>query len=473
MQSIMSETLFPANPVLLVDDEQQTLNSLKQALLIEGINNIIAFQDSREVLPFLAGREAELMLLDLTMPGVSGEDILQALSRDFPAVPVIILTGAHDVETAVRCLKLGAFDYQLKPVERGRLIASVRHALSLRELRRENNLLRQRIFPVQLENPEVFASIVTNNENMFAVFQYCETIAVTSLPVLITGETGTGKELLAQAIHRLSGRSGQFVPVNAAGLDDTVFSDTLFGHRKGAFTGAHETRQGLIELASGGSLFLDEIGDLSPQSQIKLLRLLQDRRYFPLGSDTYRETNARILTATNLDIQALQKSGSFRRDLFFRLSYHHIHLPPLRERLDDLPLLCEHFFEKASRELGKKPPEKEILLSLLADYEFPGNIRELESIVMDFVSRGNCDGLNGLLQKKAAALADKGWRQSSRSASSETPKLIFIPGHLPTLQQANNLLIEEALRRTGQNQSLAARMLGISRQKVMRYLKKR
>lgn len=470
----MSEELYPLHHVLLVDDEQQAINSLTQTLLADGINNTISCLDGRDVIPLVAGREIELVLLDLTMPNITGEELLEVLVRDFPDLPVIVITGIQEIDTAVRCLKTGAFDYLVKPVERGRLIASMRHALDLRRLKRENSLLKERMFPGRLEHPEAFTRIVTNNSTMHAVFQCCEAFAPSMLPVLITGETGVGKELIARALHSLSGRQGQFVPVNIAGLDDNVFSDTLFGHRKGAFTGADETRQGLTARASGGTLFLDEIGDLSPASQVKLLRLLQEHEYFPLGSDVPKEANVRVLAATNRDVHDLQQAGgSFRRDLFYRLCTHHIHIPPLRERMDDLPLLFEHFLDETSRTLNKSMPKQyDVLLAGLSAYDFPGNIRELQSIIYNAVSSQSFELPARLAGIKGNPAGPAGRKPFARQDISKKIDSIFFTGNLPTLESAGTLLVEEALRRSGGNQTLAAKMIGISRQTLIRYLKK-
>jgi DNA-binding NtrC family response regulator len=299
----------------MVDDEAQALDSFETVLLFTSINNIIRCQDSRNVMPLLSRQEIEVMLLDLSMPHITGEELLSLVTRDFPEVPVIIITGSNDVETAVACMKSGAFDYMVKPVEKSRLISGVKRAIEIRELQRENRLLRAHVLTDQLEHPEAFSEIVTNSGTMRSIFQYIEAISNSPQPVLITGETGVGKELVAKAIHTLSNRKGNFVPVNVAGLDDNVFADTLFGHKKGAFTGADQPRSGLIEQASGGTLFLDEIGDISLTSQVKLLRLLQDGEFLPIGSDIVKHSDARVVVATNQNLQTLQESGKFRKDL--------------------------------------------------------------------------------------------------------------------------------------------------------------
>jgi len=467
---------YPSLPVLLVDDEAEALQSFEITLRSGGINNCLSCQKSEEVLPLLAEREIEVLLLDLWMPQVSGEEILSEVSRHYPELPVIIVTGVNEVEMAVRCMKSGVFDYLVKPVERNRLVTVVRRAIELRDLRRENSMLKDRVLSGKLEHPEAFAEIVTGNEAMLSLFRYAEAIAVTSQPVLITGETGVGKELIARAIHRLSRLSGEFVPVDVAGLDDMVFSDTLFGHRKGAFTGAEGTRAGLVEKAGGGTLFLDEIGDLSAGLQVKLLRLLQEREYRPLGSDVAKRTDARVIVATNRDVQRLMHDGAFRKDLYYRLCTHHIHIPPLKERSGDVSLLLDHFLEEAAGELGrKKPTPPKELDTLLGTYSFPGNVRELRSMVFDAVSSHRAGMLSmgafkqAIDQQAAVARGGAGGPDSSLSVDGEGA--VVFAEQLPTLKEAETLLIDEALRRAQGNQAIAARMLGITRQALNRRLR--
>jgi DNA-binding NtrC family response regulator len=314
--------------------------------------------------------------------------------------------------------------------------------------------------------------MVTQSPVMRSIFQYIESISISPQPILITGETGVGKELVANAIHKLSQRKGAFVPVNVAGLDDNIFGDTLFGHRKGAFTGADQARSGLVEQASGGTLFLDEIGDLSPASQVKLLRLLQDGEYFPLGSDVGKRSDARAVVATNQDIQALQESGKFRKDLYYRLCAHHIHIPPLRERREDLPALLDHFLEKASETLGKKkptPPRE--LLTLLSTYRFPGNIRELQSLVLDAVSGHRTGKLSMEVFKSYIRQKQPTLDIDSKHLLQVENLMVSFSDPLPTLKQTEQLLISEAMKRAGGNQAIAARLLGITRQALNKRLK--
>jgi len=263
--------------VLLVDDEEHILNTSRLRLKASGISNVITLQDSREVMPLLASQRITAIVLDLHMPHLSGQELLVQIVRAHPGTPVILMTADDDIQTVVSCMKAGAFDYLTKPVESNQLVSRVQKALQHAEMANEVNQLKQRLLTDNLEHPEAFADIITGNKSMRSLFQYVEVVAKTRQPIIITGETGVGKELIARAIHTLSGCRGNYIAVNVAGLDDNMFTDTLFGHRKGAFTGADQNREGLIEKASGGTLFLDEIGDLNETSQVKLLRLLQEQ----------------------------------------------------------------------------------------------------------------------------------------------------------------------------------------------------
>jgi len=462
----------PPRPILIVDDEANILLAVDTTLQMSGLNNTITCQDSRRVMDVLADTPIETILLDLNMPNVDGHRLLDDVRRDYPDIPVIIVTGAVDVDTAVRCIKAGAFDYIVKPVEPERLLTAVHRAIAFQQLQRENRSLRHHLLGDGLEHPEVFTAIITRNKKMLAIFQYVEAIAATSQPVLIRGETGVGKELIAQTIHQLSGLKGRFVAVNIAGLDDTVFSDTLFGHVKGAFTGAESPRGGLIEQADGGTLFLDEIGDLAPASQVKLLRLLQEGEYFALGSDAARPANARIIAATNQRLAELLDLGRFRKDLNYRLQTHRIYIPPLRERLDDIPLLLDHFVADAAERLGKpKPTVPQELIPLLASHEFPGNVRELESMIFDAVSRHRSGGLS--LDSFRVHIRRDGLPRSPSPTHEPAydDRAVIFPSNLPTIREATEMLIREALNRCGGNQSKAAKLLGVSQQALSKRLK--
>ncbi|PIE31296.1 two-component system response regulator [candidate division KSB3 bacterium] len=455
----------PPFPILLVDDEIHALQGYKIHLLGEGIRNVLCCQHGQKAVDILASQDVSVMLLDLRMPGLSGEEVLDIASERHPHIPVIVLTAVNDVETAVRCMKAGAFDYLTKPIAQTRLITTIKRALEFRELRRENTLLKQHVLDGELKHPDAFFDMITQNEQMRSLFRYMESIAGTAQPVLITGETGTGKELIARAIHRLSACQGELVTINVAGLDDTAFSDSLFGHTCGAFTGADRERPGLLQQAAGGTILLDEIGDLVLQSQIKLLRLLQEREYYPLGADRPKRTDARVVAATNCNLPDLQQSGAFRQDLYYRLMLHHVHIPPLRERREDIPLLVQHFLEKTAEALDKAiptpPPE---LFQLLAVYNFPGNIRELEAMVFDAVSRHekgilSLSSFQHVIQHhEPLSLPD------TMPEELDITQLYHSLQRLPSLKEAEEVLMREALERSDGNHRLAAMLLGITRQ---------
>lgn len=469
----MSQKEYPLFPVLLIDDEPKILDNFVTALLTGNITNVIRCQDSRDVKYVLSQQDIEVILLDLMMPNLSGKELLSIIIQEFPEIPVIIITGSSEVETAVSCMKIGAFDYMVKPVEKSKLISVVKRAIQIRELQRENRLLKDRFLSDQVKRPDAFSEIITRNKAMQSIFQYVEAISISQQPLLITGETGTGKELIAKAAHTLSNRPGNFVAVNIAGLDENVFSDTLFGHRKGAFTGADKPRGGMIEQASEGTLFLDEIGDLNNNLQVKILRLLNNGEYYPLGSDVAKQSDARIVVATNQDIHVMQESGSFRKDLYYRLLAHHVHLPPLRDRKDDLPILLAHFLEKASKALDvKQPTTPKELDTLLGAYLFPGNIRELGSMIFDAVSLHESGQLS--LQSIKAHIQTQQYELEPdlKQDQEEDHSLITFHDQLPTLKQAEQRLISEALCRANGNQSIAAIMLGISRQALNQRIKR-
>ena len=456
--------------VLLVDDEQAALDTFELVLRAEGVEGVATLNDSREVLPFLAGQRVVLVVLDLSMPHMSGHELLLKIREEYPDIPVIISTAANDIETAVQCMQNGAVDYLVKPVEKGRFIATVRKSLKFQELRSEAANLTEALLNDRLKRPEVFSSIITRNNKMIDIFRYIEAIACSQHAVLITGETGVGKELIAKALHTASGRKGEFVAINAAGLDDLMFSDALFGHERGAFTGADSRREGMIAQAANGTLFLDEMGDLSEASQVKLLRLLQERTYYPLGSDVPKRSLARIVTATNKDMKQLAYMNKIRKDLYYRLCGHHIQVPALRERREDLPLLVDIFLEDAAAALNKKkptpPPE---LVRFLTIYPFPGNIRELQGMVFDAVARHTSGVLSlGVFKEIIGSLRPltPGPAQGLRQASD--PGLF--PANFPTLKQVGESYVREALRLSGGNKSTAASILGISRQALYKKL---
>ena len=465
----MTTTPYPAFPVLLVDDEVAWLRSLKLTLQrAAGVTNVLLCEDGREALDLVSRHGVGLVLLDLTMPHLSGEEILARLAAEHPHVAVIVISGLNQVDSAVRCVKGGAFDYFVKTAEEDRIVAGVVRAIRMLELQGESRNVAAHLLSGKLQHPDAFAGIVTRSRAMQTIFAYVEAVARSTQPLLITGESGTGKELVAVAAHALSGRSGSLVTVNVAGLDDAVFADTLFGHVRGAFTGADQPRRGMIEEAAGGTLFLDEIGDLSIASQVKLLRLSQEGEYFPLGSDRPKRLQARLVVATHQDLAARQADGSFRRDLYHRLHTHHVRLPPLRERTADIPLLLEHFLDEAARELGKrKPTAPPQLAQLLATYAFPGNVRELRAMVFDAVSRH----ASGVLSTESFRLAIERAGEGPRAPPAPNPFTAL--DQLPTFREAYDLLLQEAMSRSDGNQTVAARLLGVTQSALSKRLKVR
>lgn len=470
----MSEIDRTLAPVVLVDDEEMILKAFRLTLKSGGINDVVTLVDSRELLPLLKQQPVAAIVIDLNMPHLSGLELLPQIVHDFPQIPVIVVTASDEVATIVDCMKTGAFDYLVKPVGGGLLVASVKKALEMRNLSIELSSLKGRLLDDRLHHPDAFAAIVTGHKKMRAIFQYVEVVAGTRQPIMISGETGVGKELIAQAIHALSGRPGRFVAVNVAGLDDAMFSDALFGHKKGAFTGAEQAREGLIASAAQGTLFLDEIGDLGEASQIKLLRLLQEQEYYPVGADMVRKSDARVVLATNHDLNELIAAGRFRKDLYYRLFAHRIHIPPLRERVEDIPLLLDHFLAQSAASLQRKkptaPPELAVLLSL---YPFPGNVREFESLVFDAVARHQGGVLS--MESFKAVLGEMrpvpGGIVAEQTGEKVEP-LTAMFGHFPTMAEVEEYMVEQALRMAKGNQGMAANLLGIGRQTLNKRLNK-
>lgn len=462
---------YPGFSILLVDDEHNVCKSIQLTLKTAGISNVIFHNDSTTVIPLLKNRNVGVVLLDLMMPNKKGDELLMEIVREAPDIPVLIISGVNDLEMAVGCMKRGAFDYLLKPLDRERLVSTTQRAIEVYELRRENTLIKENMLNCQVPKNPAFSEIITDNEEMKALFKYTIAISVSLQPVLITGETGVGKELFAKAIHNLSGRKGEFVPVNMAGIDANAFSDTLFGHVKGAYTGAQNNRDGMVKKAAGGTLFLDEIGDLDLQSQVKLLRLLQEREYNPLGSDDIKPADIRVVAATNCNLKQLSTVGSFRKDLYYRLHMHQIEIPPLRKRLDDIKPLFDFFLEDAFRSLEKKkpayPPE---IISLLKNYNYPGNIRELRMMIYDVAATHNAKILSIKDFENYTGLTVFANAGETRRPADEN---IIYPEKLPSLEDANLSIIKEALTRAEGNQTLAAKLLGISQQTLNYRLKKK
>jgi DNA-binding NtrC family response regulator len=459
------------NPhIVLVDDEQSELDAYSFLLESMGVEQIRAVSDSRLALQEVRQIASPIVFLDLNMPHLSGQDVLRAIKQERPQVPVIILTANSEIETAVECLKLGAHDYLVKPISMSTFGSALRNALEIGSLR--NEVMSLKGIPLGTRPTHTaFARIVTQNSAMMEIFQYVEAIAGSGQPTLVLGETGSGKELIARAIHDVSGLPGDFVAVDVSGLDDTLFSDTLFGHARGAYTGADKARAGLLEKARDGTVFLDEIGDLSEVSQVKLLRLLQEGVYYPLGADQPSKSRARVVAAANKDLQKLAgQAGRFRMDLYYRLSTHLVKVPPLRARREDIPLLVKHLVSEAARSMNRPVPAvgKEAM-HLLLRHPFHGNVRELKTYLFDAVARcGGADITRELIEDRLV-----GCVAETPRANSGGSRLERLFGQFPTLDQLADYAIDEAMAITSHNQSQAARLLGLSKQALHKRLKKK
>lgn len=450
--------------IMVVDDDLDLLGQLTRTLESNGFGETVPISIPANVMVRLAEGDISVMLLDLVMPGASGADILRSVKANFPEIPVIMMTAVTDVTTAVDCIKSGAFDYLTKPLDTSRLYATVTRAVNFSELASENRHLKKFLLGEPLASPDIFAKIITRDAKMQSIFKLVETVATTLHPVLITGETGSGKELFARAIHDASGVSGEFVAVNVAGLDEAMFQDMIFGHRRGAYTGANESRDGLIKKASGGTLFLDEIGDMSSGSQKMLLRLLQEKEYYRLGSDILYQSDARIIAASNCDFKDIVAKGSFRQDLFHRIAIHQIKIPALRERCSDIPILAEHFAAESAKELSKEVPELSLDLKMaLAKADFPGNVRELMNMVRNAVACSRSGRLD-LNDFEGLSPAPSEKKKGVVKCSSDGGFTLYVAfDKFPAIDEVEELLVQEAMRVSGGNKGIAADLLGVSR----------
>lgn len=361
--------------ILVVDDDEIVCRSCSRIL---EEHRVFTTLRPREAVKMLAEAPYDLVLLDMMMPEMDGLELLRHITETYPQTDVVMVTGYSTIETAVQAIKLGAEDYVRKPVTPDSLLAVVDQILDKRLLRAEDIQVHN-----ELHTRRALHNIVGGSQSMQAVYQLVAKVAPTSTTVLIQGESGTGKELVAKAIHYNSKRKdGPFVPVDCAGMSETLLESELFGHAKGAFTGAVTARQGLLESANGGTLFLDEIGNLPLSTQAKVLRVLQEREYRQVGDNTLRKLDARVLTATNKDIQAMVQEGTYREDLLFRISVFQIKVPPLRERLEDVPALAYLFLNRSSAAQGSRTRRISAeAMNLLLSARWPGNVRELESAI--------------------------------------------------------------------------------------------
>lgn len=366
--------------ILVVDDEKNIRSGLARALVMDGYE-VVQAEDGQEALKTMLKTEIDLIIADLRMPKVSGDELLKKVVSAYPTVPVIILTGHGTVDNAVQAMRNGAYDFLTKPVNLERLGLLVKRALGRRELARKHQELQAEVN--RLEKRRSGAEILGKSAPMHRVFELIEQVAPTRATVLITGESGTGKELVANALHNRSPRKGApLIKVHCAALSESLLESELFGHEKGAFTGAAGLRKGRFELADGGTIFLDEIGEIDQSTQIKILRVLQERSFERVGGEKTLTVDVRIIAATNRDLKEEVTAGRFREDLYYRLSVVNIHLPALRERPEDIPLLAARFLKEFAEENGRDIQGLEPKAAMaMGSYRWPGNVRELRNVV--------------------------------------------------------------------------------------------
>jgi len=436
--------------ILVVDDEEIVRESLSGWLQKDGYSLDVA-PDGPTALEKVQAERRSILLVDLKMPGMDGLQVLQEVKKLQPDVAVVIMTAYATVDTAVQAMKLGAYDYLLKPFDPEELSLMVEKISAQQALVRENTLLRK-----ALKREHRFRDAVSKSPRMQAVFELARASAKSNSTVLILGESGTGKEVLARSIHAESEQAkGPFVAVSCAALTESLLESELFGHEKGAFTGAVARRKGKFEVAQGGTLFLDEVGDISPKLQVDLLRVLEERRFFRVGGNEPIDAEVRVIAATNRDLKKAVAGGGFREDLYYRLNVIPITLPPLRERREDVPLLVEHFLEQLSLETKKKVDEVSgEAMALLMAYDWPGNIRELRNAL----ERGVVVSNGPVLQ--AANLGLSGPARPQADAG------------FATLEEVEKRHIAFVLEKSDGNVTHAARTLGIDRATLYNKIKK-
>ena len=448
--------------ILVVDDEQSMRELLAIVLRREGYE-VLTAEDGKTAIATLEREPIELLISDIKMPDMSGVEVLRAAKAIDQDVLAMMITAFASTQTAVEAMRLGACDYLSKPFDVDELKMKVREKLESRTLREENVLLKR-----ALGASHAFSNIIGRSEPMLAVFKLVQTIARTTSTVLITGESGTGKELVARAIHFNSlRREAPFVALNCAALPDTLLESELFGHMRGAFTGADSNKKGLIELAEHGTIFLDEIGEMNPSVQVKVLRVLQDRRFRRLGGLEEIEADIRIIAATNQDLSKMVADGTFREDLYYRINVIPVHLPPLRERQEDIPLLAEHFLEKYRTQMDKQVTGiSGEAMDLLNSYDWPGNIRELENVIEHAVALEQARViLPGSLPQAIRAGA-----QAVAAAGVSLPEAGFdLETHVQHIERD---FIAQALQKAGGVQVKAAELLGMSFRSFRYYAKK-
>jgi|KBSSwiStaDraftv2_1062776.scaffolds.fasta_scaffold32953_2 DNA-binding NtrC family response regulator len=442
------------NRVLVVDDEEAGCRLVKSIFTAEGFDVVMAY-DGREALKRVDGDRPDVLLLDVRLPELDGLQVLERVKATHPGLPVVMLTGSSDVKTAVRATQLGAFDYLTKPIDRKEVVLVVKRALEMGALKREVEVLRQR---VKKDDADDLAEQMGSSTQIERVFEQVATVAASNFTVLILGETGTGKELVAHAIHRQSERQAKpFVALDCGAIPDLLLESELFGHERGAFTGADRKRVGSFQLADGGTCFLDEVGNLPLNLQAKLLRVLESRQVQPVGAARPSAIDIRFVAATNQDLQARVAHGAFRADLYFRLAQYTIALPPLRERTADIPHLTRRFLREASVELRR--PVQEVLppaIEALERHQWPGNVRELRNVVRQAVLQSQ-----ELVISASAVRAALGAGQPVAS-----PPVVEAPvnGSLKEIadeaaREAEHAAIVRALRVSSGNKSRAAQAL--------------
>ncbi|GFM32265.1 sigma-54 dependent transcriptional regulator [Desulfovibrio subterraneus] len=447
--------------LLVLDDEKNYLLVL-EALLTDAGYKVTALSDPETGLAFLEESEVDVVVTDMKMPKLTGADVLAHVKKNYPQTPVLIMTAFGSIESAVEVMRTGAFDYITKPFANDELLLAVQNAAELSRAHRKYRLLAE-----NLEERYGLKQIIGRSRAIKDTLAMVDRAAPSKSTVLITGESGTGKELVARAIHFSSPRKdGPFISVNCMALNPGVLESELFGHEKGSFTGAVALKRGRFELAHGGTLFLDEIGELSHDMQVKLLRVLQERKIERVGSGQEIDIDIRIVTATNKDLQEEVQKGTFREDLYYRLNVVHIELAPLRERREDIPLLASHFAEKVAREQGvQRRAFSTEAMDYLTGYEWPGNIRQLENVVERCLVLASHDMI--VVEDLPQEIRDE--ETQLKSAVDLLPAKLDLGD---TLEKIEAALIRRALVRTDFVQVKAAEMLNISKSLLQYKLKK-